>query len=285
MIANAFTYEKASSVEEAIRLLEESEEETSVLAGGHSILPLMKIRLTSLEKIIDIGRIPELKGIRKKDDRLEIGALTTHKEVAEDPTVKETIPALQEATASIGDIQVRNRGTIGGNIAHADPGSDLPAIAVAFDAKIDVQSADGMETFAAEEFFLGPLITAIPENSILRTVSFAIPPKESKSTYVKYFHPGTGYAVVGVVAAIGQTEDGMITYARVAINGVGDVAFRAEEVERTLLGNKPTEELIQEAANQAAEGQEMGGDLFASEKYRRHLCQVYTKRALKKLLS
>src|SRR5699024_10139394 len=133
MIANAFTYEKASSVEEAIRLLEESEEETSVLAGGHSILPCMKIRFTSVEKIIDLGRIPELKGIRKKDDRLEIGALTTHKEVAEDPTVKETIPALQEAAASIGDIQVRNRGTIGRNIDIAYTSYNIHAIDVAID--------------------------------------------------------------------------------------------------------------------------------------------------------
>lgn len=284
MIANTFAYERAVSVDEALRLLEESGGEATVLAGGHSILPLMKIRLTTLEKLIDISRIPELKGIKQKGDRLEIGALTTHAEISKDPTVKETIPALAEAAASIGDIQVRNRGTVGGNIAHADPASDLPALAVAFDANIDIQSTEGTETFTAEDFFLGPLITAIPENSILTTVSFAIPPKEAKSTYVKYAHPATGYAVVGVAAAIGQMEDGMITYARVGITGVGDIAFRAEEVERTLIGNKPTEDLIQEAAKKATEGQEMGSDLFASEKYRHHLCQVYTKRALNKLL-
>lgn len=284
MIANAFAYERATSVDEAIRLLEESGGEATVLAGGHSILPLMKIRLTSLEKLIDIGRIPELKGVQQKGDRLEIGALTTHEEVAQDPTVRETLPALAEAAESIGDIQVRNRGTVGGNIAHADPASDLPALAVAFDANINIQTSDGTETFAAEEFFLGPLITAIPENSILRNVSFAIPPTGAKSTYMKFAHPATGYAVVGVAASIGQTDDGMITFARVGITGAGDVAFRAEEVERILLGNRPTEEIIQEAANRAADGQEMGSDLYASAEYRRHLCQVYTKRALNKLL-
>lgn len=284
MITETFTYDKATSIDDAIRLLEESGGEAAVLAGGHSMLPLMKTRLTAYEKLVDIGPISELKGIRVNDGFLEVGALTTHAEIAKNPTVKETIPALAEAAASIGDIQVRNRGTVGGNIAHADPASDLPALAVAFDAKIDVQTANGMETYTPEDFFLGPLITAIPENGILKTVRFAIPPAGTKSTYMKYAHPATGYAVAGVAAAVGQEENGMISFARVGITGAGDVAFRAEEVERSLLGNKPTEELIQNAAKQAAGNQIMSSDLFASEDYRHHLCQVFTKRALNKLL-
>ena len=149
---------------------------------------------------------------------------------------------------------------------------------------VNVEGMDGKETFSADEFFIGPLITAIPENSLLTSVTFALPPDDVKSTYLKYAHPATGYAVVGVAAAIGQGDDGTITYARIGITGVGDVAFRAEAVEQTLLGTKPTEALVQEAADKAAEGQEMGGDLFASAEYRRHLCSVYTERALRKLL-
>lgn len=284
MIANAFAYTRAQSVEEAVRLLEESGGEAKVLAGGHSLLPLMKMRLTTLEKLIDIGRIPELKGVRQKGDRLEVGALTTHVEVAQDPLVQEKFPALAETAAKIGDIQVRNRGTVGGNIAHADPASDLPALAVAFDAEIEVQGAGGKETFRAEEFFLGPLITAMPENGVLTSVSFAIPPAGAKSTYLKYAHPASGYAVIGVAAAASKGSDGTVEYVRVGITGVGDVAFRAEAVEQTLLEKKPTETLISEAAEKAAEGQEMGSDLFASAEYRRHLCSVYTERVLKKLL-
>lgn len=284
MITNAFTYTRAQSVEEAIRLLEESGGEAKLLAGGHSLLPLMKMRLTTLEKLIDIGRIPELKGIRQEGDRLEVGALTTHAEVAQDPLVARTLPALAEAALRIGDIQVRNLGTVGGNIAHADPASDLPALAVAFEAEIHVKGADGKETFPADEFFLGPLITAIPENSVLTSVSFAIPPAGAKSTYLKNAHPATGYAVVGVAAAVGRADDGTIDYARVGITGVGDVAFRAEAVEQALIGKEPTEALIQEAAEKAADGQEMGSDLYASAEYRQHLCRVYTERALKKVL-
>lgn len=284
MISEAFDYARAESVEDAVRLLEESGGEAKVLAGGHSLLPLMKIRLTTLGKLIDIGQIRDLKGIRKENGRLVVGALTTHKEVANDPLVHRELPVLAEAASQIGDIQVRNRGTVGGNLAHADPASDLPAVAMALDAQFEVEGPDGKETLAAEEFFFGPLITAMPENSIMTSVSFAIPPEGAKSTYLKYAHPATGYAVIGVAAAAGKAADGTVDYVRVGITGVGDAAFRAEATEQMLLGNKPTGELIREAASQAAKGQEMGSDLFASEEYRRHLCSVYTARALNQLL-
>lgn len=284
MISTAFDYARAESAEEAVRLLEESNGEAQVLAGGHSLLPLMKIRLTTLGKLIDIGRIRELKGVRKDGDRLVVGAMTTHHEVSGDPLVRRDFPVLAEAAAQIGDIQVRNRGTVGGNLAHADPASDLPALAVAFDAEFEVLGPDGKETFAADEFFFGPLITAMPENGVLTSVSFAIPPSGVKCTYLKYPHPASGYAVIGVAAAVGKGTDGAIDFARIGITGVGDVAFRAEAVEQALRGEKPTEALVREAAAKAAEGQELGSDLFASEAYRRHLCSVYTERALKKLL-
>ncbi|HET7579049.1 MAG TPA: xanthine dehydrogenase family protein subunit M [Bacillales bacterium] len=285
MISSAFDYARAESVEDAVRLMEEGEGEAKLLAGGHSLLPLMKIRLTEFGKLIDIGRIQGLKGVKKDGNRLVVGSLTTHRELSVDPLVLRLLACLAEAAAQIGDIQVRNRGTVGGNLAHADPASDLPAVAMAMNAEFEVQGPDGKETIGADEFFFGPLITAMPENSIMTSASFEIPSDGVKSTYLKYPHPASGYAVIGVAAAIGKSADGTIDYARVGITGVGDAAFRAEAVEQTLIGQKPTEELIREAASKAAEDQEMGSDLFASEEYRRHLCSVYTSRALNSLLS
>lgn len=285
MISQAFDYTRAQSVAEAVSLLEESGGEAKLLAGGHSLLPMMKVCLTSFEKLIDIGQIAQLKGVQKDGDRLIVGALTTYKEALHDPLVKTHLPVLSEAAAMIGDLQVRNRGTIGGNLAHADPASDLPALALALDAQLTVQGPDGEEQIGADEFFLGPLITALPPNSVLTSVAFQIPPEGAKSTYVKFAHPASGYAVVGVAAALGRAADGTIDFARVGVTGVSDVAFRAEETERRLIGQKPTEAVIQEAAQKAAEGQEMGRDLFASEEYRRHLCTVYTARAIRRLVT
>ncbi|HEU5140752.1 MAG TPA: xanthine dehydrogenase family protein subunit M [Bacillales bacterium] len=285
MITSAFDYAKAESVEDAVQMLVESGGEGKLLAGGHSLLPLMKIRLTTLDKLIDIGEINELKGVRKEGDRLVVGALTTHKEISRDPVVKRELPLLAEAASQIGDIQVRNRGTIGGNLAHADPASDFPAVAMAFDARFEMQGPNGKDSLGVDEFFFGPLITALPENTVMTAVSFSIPPEGVKTTYLKYPHPASGYAVIGVAAGIGKASDGTVNYARIGITGVGDVAFRAEAAEEMLVGQKPTAELIEEAAGKASDGQEMGNDLFASESYRQNLCKVYTSRALKKLLS
>jgi carbon-monoxide dehydrogenase medium subunit len=284
VIPSTFEYARAGSVEEALRMLKEAGGEAKLLAGGHSLLPMMKMRLTSPGKLIDISRIRELRGVRREGDRLVVGALTTHRQVAGDPLVREHLPALAEAASQIGDLQVRNRGTVGGNLAHADPASDLPAVAVALEAELEVQGPDGKQTFGADGFFLGPLITALPEDGLLTSVSFAIPPKGAKSTYVKFPHPASGYAVVGVAAALGTGTDGTVNYVRIGITGASDTAYRAEAAEQALLGKKPTEETIREAAARAADGREMNGDLFASSGYRRHLVQVYTARALRKLL-
>ncbi|SEN76209.1 FAD binding domain-containing protein [Lihuaxuella thermophila] len=284
MIPSAFDYTRATSVEEAVKLLQAAGGEAKLLAGGHSLLPMMKIKLTSPGKLIDIGRIKELSGIRKEGNRLVVGALTTHRQVAADPLVRKYAPVLAEAASQIGDIQVRNRGTVGGNLAHADPASDLPAVALALEAEFEVQGPDGKETLDAGGFFLGPLITALPENSILTSVSFAIPPEGAKSTYLKYPHPASGYAVVGVAAVVSTGPDGMVNDARIGITGVADTAYRAEEAERALVGKKLSEQTILEVAALASEGQEMASDLFASAEYRRHLTRVYTIRALKRLL-
>lgn len=284
MIPTQFDYARAESVDQAIQLLEESGGEGKLIAGGHSLLPLMKFRLTEPGKLIDISRIPDLKGVRKEGNRIYVGAMTTHREAAENETINEHIPVLAKAAGQVGDLQIRNRGTVGGNIAHGDPAADLPAAAVVMDASMIIQGQDGEEEMDVRDFIIGPLITMLPENSLVTSVAFNIPPAHTKSVYEKYFHPASGYPVVGVAVIAGTSDTGEIDYIKVGITGAGDVVYRAESVEEALMGSKPTEELINEAAEKAADEGDMGSDLFASEEYREQLCKVYTARALKSVL-
>lgn len=284
MIPSTFSYVQAQSVREAIQLLQESNGEGKLLAGGHSLVPLLKFRLTTPGTLIDIGNVEELRGVRKEENRIVVGALTSYKQILRDPTVSEHLPVLAEAVRQIGDIQIRNRGTIGGNLAHADPAADIPGVALALEALLEIQGEDGAELVEADGFFLGPLVTALPETSILTSVSFLIPPDGAKSTYLKYAHPASGYAVVGVCAIAATDPDGLISFIRIGINGAGDIAYRARSVEDKLLGHSPTPERIREAAAMAAEEGEMGSDHFASAEYRKHLCTVYTERALRSIL-
>lgn len=283
MIPNAFAYERATSVDEAVRMLASAGGDAKVLAGGHSLLPLMKLRLSAPARLIDIGRIAELRGVRETGNAIVIGALTTHFQLASHPLVRKHLSVLAEAASQIGDLQVRNRGTIGGNFAHADMASDLPAVAFALETEFHVATPDGEQVISAENFFIGPLITAMPEYGLLTSISFAIPPVHCKSVYQKVPHPASGYAVVGVAAVAGTDEDGRVNYLRVGITGAGDVAYRARAVEDVLLGGEPSEDLIREAASHAADDGSIAGDVFASEVYRRHLCSVNTAKALRRL--
>lgn len=232
----------------------------------------MKMRLASPTKLIYISGIRDLSGIRLDGNRVVIGALTTHRDIATSPIVRQHLPALAEAAAHIG-----------GNLSHADPSSDLPAVALAYEAKLTVVSADGVETMDADGFFIGPLTTALPEGALVTSIPFDLPPSGAKSVYEKYPHPASGYAVVGVAAVIATGPNGEITHARVGITGAGDVAYRAYAVEEALAGQVPTDHLIHEAASHASEDGMMGEDLFASEAYRAHLCTVYTERALSRI--
>lgn len=284
MIPTKFDYVRAETVEQAVRFMEESDGEGKIIAGGHSLLPIMKFRITEPGKLIDISDISAMKGVRVEGDRVIVGALTTHREVANHPIIKEKIPVLAEAARQIGDIQIRNRGTIGGNIAHGDPVADLPAPTLALEADLIVQGEDGLDVMDMEGFILGPLITMLPENSVVKEISFAIPPTHAHSAYLKYFHPATGYPVVGVAVVAGVGDSGLIDHIRVGITGVGDVAYRAKSVEKKLLGQEPSEVLIESAAELAGVEGDMGSDLFASEEYRANVCKVYTTRALKAVL-
>lgn len=285
VIPSAFAYERAESVEQALALLQASGGEAKWLAGGHSLLPLMKLRLSTPPKLIDISRIPELRGVARVGDRLVIGALTTHRELAAHPLIREQLPALADAARQVGDLQVRNRGTLGGNLAHADTASDLPAVAVSLGAELLVVTPDGDVVLPAEEFFLGPLVTAMPENGLLKAVSFPVPPGHTRGVYEKFPHPASGYAVAGVAVTAGVNADGVVDYIRVGVTGAADAAYRAKAVEDALAGRAPTQEALREAAARAADDGVIAGDAFASEEYRRHLCTVLAERALRRALA
>jgi carbon-monoxide dehydrogenase medium subunit len=280
MYAPEFDYYRAGSVSEAAGLLRKYPE-AKVLAGGQSLIPLLKLRLAAPTAVIDIGRIRELRGITVKDGKIHIGAMTTHAELAASPELAETCRVLAQAAAGIGDPAVRNRGTIGGNIAHADPASDLPAVLVALDAKLTAVGPEGERTFNASGFFQGMMTTALKEQEILTGIEVPVHASGQTSAYAKFAHPASRYAVIGVAAAI-TSNAGKCTAARVAVGGMVPSPVRASSVERALTGQELSADNIAKAAAKVSEdlGGEVLGDIFASEEYRRAVAPVWVKRAL-----
>jgi carbon-monoxide dehydrogenase medium subunit len=279
MIPAAFSYESPRTLNEALALLE-SNPEAKLLAGGHSLLPAMKLRLATPPALIDLGRIPDLNYIRDTGDRLAIGALTPHAEVASSDVLRRMSPLMAEAADSIGDVQVRNRGTIGGSLAQAHPNADYPAAIVALDAEIVTLSRSGDRVIPAREFFTAMFTTALHEKEIITEIRV---PKTTGAgvAYKKFAHPASGYAVVGVAAVVTKRGNN-IESAAIGITGVGETAYRATGVENALRG-KPVS-AIPDASRHAADGIEALGDTFASPDYRRHLTTVFTRRALEKAL-
>jgi aerobic carbon-monoxide dehydrogenase medium subunit len=280
MYAPEFGYYRAASVADAQRLLAEHAG-AKLLAGGHSLIPLLKLRLAAPPALIDIGRIAELRGIAVRGDRVRIGALATHAEIAASEDVKKTCPLLAEAAALIGDPQVRNRGTIGGNLAHADPASDLPAVLAAVDARLTVMAARGERAIDASDFFQGLMATALADDEILTAVEVPVIEPGQGSAYAKFRHPASGYAVLGVAALL-SVREGKCTAASVALGGLVPRPTRAASVERALRGSALTEETIGEAARAALldVADDVLGDVYASADYRRAMAPVYVKRAL-----
>jgi carbon-monoxide dehydrogenase medium subunit len=279
MYAPAFDYLRAGSLTEAQELLA-TYPGAKLLAGGHSLIPLMKLRLAAPETVIDIGRIPELRGIATVGELLRIGALTTHAELAASADLRRGAAALAEAAAVVGDPAVRNRGTIGGNVAHADPASDLPTVLVALDARFVAVGARGERTIDAADFFTGIMTTALDEDEILTAVLVPIAGPNHGSAYVKFAHPASRYAVVGAAASI-TLESGTCAAASVAIGGLVSNARRASRVERALIGRGTAEaDLASAAAEVQHDLGEVNGDIFASADYRRAVAPVYVKRAL-----
>jgi carbon-monoxide dehydrogenase medium subunit len=280
MIPASFDYESPKTLNEAISLLA-SREDAKLLAGGHSLLPAMKLRLASPALLIDLGRIGGLDYIRDAGDAINIGALTTHATVAASQLLHTSSPLLAQAAENIGDIQVRNRGTIGGSLAQAHPSADYPAAVLALDAQIAVASKSGERVIPAREFFTGMFTTALRSDEIITEIR--VPKTAGAGTvYKKFAHPASGYAVVGVAVVV-RGAGNKIDDAAVGITGVGEIAYRAAAVEDALHG-KPAS-AIAEASKHAADEVEALGDNYASADYRRHLAQVYTRRALQEALS
>lgn len=282
MVATSFDYKKASSVEQAIKLLQEHNGDAKLLAGGHSLIPTMKLRLNSPALLIDVSKIEDLRGIREADGNIVIGAMTTHYEIASSKLVGEKLPMFAEAAKAIGDIQVRNKGTIGGSLAHADPAADWPAAIVASGAKIKIHGPDGARTVDAGDFFTGFYTTAVGENDVLTSIHVPIPAKGSRSTYQKFPQPASRYALVGCAVQL-MMDGNTVSDCRIGFTGVSDAAFRDGNAEAALKGKKLTDESIQAAADACAQGVDIMSDHFASEDYRKHLAGVFLKRALENL--
>jgi carbon-monoxide dehydrogenase medium subunit len=280
MYSADFDYYRARSLADAQALLS-AHPGAKLLAGGHSLLPLLKLRLAAPPALVDIGRIPELRGITRQGGHVRIGALTTHAEVAASPEVRTAAPALADAAASVGDPAVRNRGTLGGNIAHADPASDLPTVLVALDARLTVVGPGGQRTLAADGFFTGIMATALGEDEILLDVQVPVGDRGHGSGYEKFSHPASRYAVVGASAWV-AVKDGTCTAVRVAVGGLVPFARRATAVERALSGRPATDAAIAEAVKSvpADLGRDVIGDVFASAEYRAAVAPVYIRRAL-----
>lgn len=281
MIPTSFEYSRAKSVGEAIKML--SEGGAQALAGGHSLLPAMKLRLNQPDRLVDIGRIPELKYIRREGDKLLIGAATTHHEIASSSVVKDAIPMLAAGANHIGDPAVRNKGTIGGSLAHADPAADWPAMMLAVKARIELTNDKGSYTVAADDFFIGFYTTAIREGELITAIQIPIPEGDYRSAYAKFEQPASRFAIVGC-AAMANVHGGDFSDVRIGFTGVADAAFRDSGLEAALNGQPATAATIEAAVAKAAAGAEMLEDHYASANYRAHLARVYAKRALMALL-
>jgi len=279
MIPAQFDYVRANSLDEALSLLAQSED-AKILAGGHSLIPAMKLRLAQPPMLIDIGRISDLAYIREENGQIRVGAMTTHYQIESSDLLKNICPLLPECAGHIGDVQVRNKGTIGGSLAHSDPAGDWPAAIIALNAELIVASKNGERTIKADDFFVDLLTTALQPGEILREIRINRTSGRTGQAYVKMHHPASGFAVVGVAANLTINGGNSCQSASIGITGVSSKAYRATVVESALTGRKLDEQTTSGAASHATDGVELNGDLFASADYRRHLAEVYTKRAL-----
>jgi carbon-monoxide dehydrogenase medium subunit len=277
MIPTSFEYVRAESLRDALKVLSAGDG-TKVLAGGHSLLPIMKFRLAQPPRLVDVSRLEELKGIEEKGRGVRIGAGTTYRELLESELLRQRYPLIGEATRTIGDLQVRNRGTIGGGLAHADPVSDMPAVMLALDASFNLRSRRGKRSVPAREFFKGAFSTALAEDELLTDIVLPALPTGTGSCYLSQDHPASGYAVAAVAAVLARKRKS-ISHAAVAITGVSETAYLVGGTDR-LLGTAGDASIIAEVASAATQGVEVNGDIFAPAEYRRHLAQVLTRRAL-----
>ncbi len=279
MNPSEFAYQRAGSVEEAIALLEEHGEGAKLIAGGHSLLPIMKLRLAEPDLLVDIGRIPELQGVRRDDGEIAIGALTTHHQIATDAEICAVVPLLAATAARVGDRQVRNRGTIGGALAHADAAADYPAAILALEATIVARGPQGERRIPAREYFLDFLTTALRPDEVLTEVRAPAPAAGHGWSYQKLANQASGYAIVGVGAIVIVDGDACKDI-RVGVTGTAAVAWRAAATEAALRGRSLEQDAVVAAANLVDEGIEALDDLHGSAEYRRRVTRGFTRRAI-----
>ena len=274
MISAQFDYHAPSSLADVLALLARHGDEARVLAGGHSLVPAMKLRLAEPRVLVDLSRVAELRCISEKDGRIVIGAMTTHAELASSALLAAKCPLFAETAPQIGDLQVRNRGTIGGSLAHADPAADWPPVALALDAEIEVAGPSGLRTIPVTAFFTDIMQTALGPGEVLRAIR--VRPTGTSVAYVKTEQKASGFALCGVAAVVDRAANRVA----VAITGIATTPFRASQVERALEGGPFTADRIAEAARAAAAGAQLLSDMHGSAEYRAHLAQVNVRRAI-----
>jgi aerobic carbon-monoxide dehydrogenase medium subunit len=277
MFPAKFEYAAPSSLQEAVGLL--ADPEAKVLAGGHSLLPLMKLRLAQPKLLVDIGRIPGLSYVRSEDGQLAIGAMTTYREIQLSDVVQRAAPVLAEAAHEVGDPQVRAKGTLAGALAHADPAGDLPAVVLALGGSVRAVGPSSERDIDLDGFFVDMLTTALQEQEIIREVRLRAQPPGAGAAYQKFDQPASHYALTGICAVI-TLNNGSIASARIGVTGVGPKAYRPTAVEQALLGQPAQEEAVKAAVQTVADGIDVQGDIHASPEYRAHLARVLTRRAV-----
>ena len=280
MIPAQFDYQAPATLEEAVALLASDLDGAKVLAGGHSLIPAMKLRLAQPQLLVDIARIKSLAYIREEGDQILIGATTTHYQLESSDLLKTICPLLPDCAGSIGDVQVRNKGTIGGSIAHSDPAGDWPAAVLALDAELVLIGTNGERTEKAEDFFVDLLTTSLLPGEILREIRIKRPAGRFGQAYQKVPHPASGFAVVGVAVNLTLNDDGSCKSAGIGVTGVGVKAFRPTAVEAALAGTNLDDNTVATAVTHICDGIDPNSDLYASSDYRCHLAQVHTRRAI-----
>jgi carbon-monoxide dehydrogenase medium subunit len=280
MIPPEFDYTVASTVSEAIAALE-NREDARLIAGGQSIIPALKARDVAPSLLVDIGRIAELRGISVSNDTVEIGPLTTHREIEESEELHRVLPIMAEAADLVADPPVRNRGTLGGSLAFADPGGDWPAVALALAARLEVTGPGGTRTISIDDFFVDRLTTALQSDELLTRITIPLPRLPVGMAYAKLRHPASGYALVGVAAVIDMDEDGVCRNCRAAVTGAGPKPTLLRATCDALVGQRLTSNALRAAAAQASDGLSLSSDLYAGEEYRAHLVRVYAERVLR----
>ena len=279
MIPAAFEYARPTTVDEALQAIADGGDDVKIMAGGQSLIPVMRLRLAAPETVVDLTRVAELRGVRDEGDAIVIGAMTTHHDVMTDPLIQQYAPLIAEATETVADRQVRARGTFGGALAHADPAGDLPAVALALDAEFVIAGPEGRRTVPAADFFVDYLTTALEEGELLVEIRVPKLAGEWGMRYEKFNRVAQAWSIVAVAAVV-RRENGHIAEARIGLTNMGATPLRATAVEAALAGAQASPETIAAAARSAAEGTSPSSDLNAQADYRRHLAQVLTRRAV-----